>query len=256
MDRLWWAGISGGGEMAFRWCTAFLFCVSLASAQQWRPLMDGKTTKGWKLIGDGVLKVQDGAFVATHTAASDIWGHVVSDSVYEGDFTIRFNWKLVRGNSGFAFNSYVGSVSGMYGPQAELHTGSPGGLLMTYPDGSPQPWAWIDQPSAAEVKAWYKPGDWNLTTIVMKGKRVTVTLNGNVSADITDAQFPLKGHFGIQLHKLDDTEIQVKGIELFDATATGLSVRQPRFRLPAGMQPRTLDGRRAYRGPLALQSLF
>lgn len=104
----------------------------------------------------------------THPATRDVWGHVVSDSAFDGDFILRFSFKLVK-----------------------------------------------------------------------------------------DAQFPAKGHFAIQSHKIVDTEIQVRDL-LRSQPPTVTLVAKPRtYRKPAtGQWLHTLDGRLGASHPRPVQPLF
>ena len=69
-------------------------------AAPWRPLFDGKTLAGWHQVGDGEWVVEDGAIVGRTQEAAKLYGLLVSDGVYH-DFTVRFKFKSIKGNSGF-----------------------------------------------------------------------------------------------------------------------------------------------------------
>lgn len=179
-----------------------------ASAQEFRPLFDGRSLAGWHLQGGGSWQVRDGMLVGTHAASDRAFGHLVSDSAF-ADFTLRYRWKLVRGNSGLYIRSAEGGAAGMIGPQVEMDEAFPGGIYTTNTD----PWGWVVQPKASDVPKWYRPGDWNLVTVTAKGPRVTVEFNGVRTAETSDPRLPLRGSFGFQAHADMDCEILVDDVE-------------------------------------------
>lgn len=181
--------------------------------RQWQPLFDGKTLNGWRPIGKGEWKVQDGTIAGTHPAAEKDYGHLVSDKKY-GDFTIRLRYKAVKGNSGFYFRSEEAGFSGISGFQAEIDPQKDsGGLYET--NGR----SWVVLPDAENVKKWLKPNwfkkdDWNLLTVSAIGDRIVVSLNGYQSAQIKDEKGRKEGVLALQVHGAQDVEVYFKDIEL------------------------------------------
>ena len=175
---------------------------------KWAPLFDGKSLAGWHPIGDGEWKVQDGAIVGRNTKAND-YGHLVSDKSY-ADFTVRLKYKSVAGNSGLYFRIAPEGASGVSGFQAEIDPKNDvGGLYETNGRG------WVVQPTPEQVKTWFKPGEWNEMTVAAKGKDVTVTVNGKVSAQIkNDPGKWTEGPFALQVHGGQDVEVWFKDIEM------------------------------------------
>lgn len=211
-------------------CAVLLAAAGL-SAQEFRPLFDGASLKGWRLQGQGEWKAVDGVLVGTHAQSGKQFGHLVSDSLF-GDFTFRYRWKLVRGNSGLYFRSAEGGEAGMIGPQVEMDAAFPGGIYTT----NTTPWGWVAQPRAQDVPAWYKAGDWNLVTVTAKGPRVEVAYNGIRTAETSDARLPLKGRFGFQVHAGMDCEILIDDVEV--------SVPAPAALAPYPAERGGRDGRR------------
>lgn len=149
-------------------------------------LFDGKTLKGWhtykqKEPGEQ-WKVEDGAIVLTPGKDGDL----TSDDDY-GDFDFRCQWKIAdQGNSGIMW--HVTEDHGApyeTGPEYQIldsfdkpghkyahetkKGNVAGGFYDIYP-GKPE---------------WSKPvGEWNETRIVIKGTKVTLYLNGTVTADV------------------------------------------------------------------------
>ncbi len=178
--------------------------------ESWRPLWDGKTLAGWHVIGQGEWRVEDGLLVARHTADEKEFSHLVTDAEYD-DFTLRVKYKAVKGNSGVYFRIEEKGGSGVSGFQAEIDPQKDaGGLYET--NGR----AWVVHPTPEQVATWFKPGEWNEMTVSARGTKITVTVNGRVSAEIDDPQGRRKGRIALQLHGgqeglhyFKDLEIQV-----------------------------------------------
>lgn len=188
-----------------------------ATAQEFRALFDGSSLKGWHKQGHGEWKVRDGMLVGTQMASDTVFGHLVTDSAY-ADFTFRYRWKLVKGNSGLYFRSAEGGAAGMIGPQVEMDASYPGGIYTT----NTSPWGWIVQPRSQDVASWYKPHDWNLVTVTAKGLRIEVMFNGTLTAVTTDSRLPKSGRFGFQVHSNCDCEVHVDDVEVSAPAPTAL----------------------------------
>jgi len=85
-------------------CLAIVLALAAcASAEEkkgeWKPLMDGKTMAGWHPVGDGQWTVEDGAFVG-RANNEKLYGLLFSDKTFK-DFTVRFKFKCLSGDSGF-----------------------------------------------------------------------------------------------------------------------------------------------------------
>jgi hypothetical protein len=211
-------------------------------AQEFRPLFDGVSLRGWHLQGHGEWKAANGMLVGTHLRADARFGHLVSDSAYR-DFTLRYRWKLVQGNSGLYFrseesgNAAGADDAGMIGPQVEMDEAYPGGIYSTNTD----PWGWVVQPDPKDISKWYKPGEWNQVTVTAQGARVLITYNGLETAETSDARLPASGHFGFQLHAGLDCEILVDDVEIaLPAPVTLVTpkrsgIRAERLPVPAGL---------------------
>ena len=189
-----------------------LFCLSLlmtlhAAAQKPQKLFDGKTLNGWHTIPGGSWTVKESAIVGKNDKADARHGLLVSDKKYK-NFTATVKYKAVRGNSGFYFRvQETGDVVGVKGFQAEIDPEKDaGGLYET--SGR----AWVVQPKPEDVKTWYKPNAWNTMTVTAIDGNVTVTVNGKVSAKLTNDPGLPEGHFALQLHGSQDVEVWFKDI--------------------------------------------
>jgi hypothetical protein len=179
-----------------------------AAAAPWRPLWDGKSLKGWHQIGKGEWTVKGGVLTGRHDGKDGDFGHLVTDAVYK-DFTVRLAFKSVEGNSGLYFRIEEKGWSGVSGFQAEIDPRNDvGGLYET--NGR----AWVVKPTAAQVKEFYKFGDWNRMTLSAHGPRLKVQVNGVTTADINDPKGRRQGRIALQLHGGQDVLVQFKDIEI------------------------------------------
>jgi len=181
----------------------------LADEPDFVPLFDGKTLSGWHAVPGGTWEVVDGMIVGTSPKTEPRHGLLLSDKTY-GDFTVRFKFRVVKGNSGFYFRSEpVKGAVGVHGFQAEVdNSQSVGGL---YETGGR---AWVAQPAPGLTKEIYKPGEWNEMTVAAKGRNVVVHLNGKKTVELKDDPGRQQGHFALQLHGGQDMEVMFKDIEI------------------------------------------
>jgi 3-keto-disaccharide hydrolase len=190
---------------------AFLCCCAFAAASladDWKPLWDGRSLKGWHAIGKGEWEVQDGAIVGRHRRSEMQFGHLVTDAIF-ADFTVRIVYKTVSGNSGLYFRTDESGFSGVSGLQAQIDPqNDTGGLYET--NGR----AWLVKPRAEAVSEWFKPGEWNEMIVIARGTKVLVTVNGQKSAEIDDDQGRRKGRIALQLHGAQQGLIYFKKIDI------------------------------------------
>jgi hypothetical protein len=186
-----------------------LAAVNLAAASQFTPLWDGKSLAGWRVIGRGEWRIEEGAIHGMHHKSEGDYGHLVTDRAYT-NFVVRFKFKCPKGNSGFYFRIDEKGWSGISGLQAEIDPQNDvGGLYETNGRG------WVVKPKAADVKQWLKPGEWNDMTVTAVGSRVTVSVNGKISAHLpNDVQGRPHGKLALQLHANQDVDVWFKDIEI------------------------------------------
>ncbi|MDB6152445.1 MAG: hypothetical protein JWL90_898 [Chthoniobacteraceae bacterium] len=187
---------------------ALALLASTVHAQQFKPLWDGKTLTGWHIIGTGEWKVEGDTIAGRHSRTEPGFGHLVTDAVY-GDFTVRLKYKTVSGNSGLYFRIDETGFSGVSGFQAEIDPlNDAGGLYET--NGR----SWLIKPAPEQVKSWFKPEEWNEMTVSAKGTKVTVTVNGKVSAVLDDEKGRRQGRIALQLHGGQEGFVYFKEIEI------------------------------------------
>ena len=99
-----------------------------ASAEEkktWKPLMDGKTLAGWHPVGMGKWTVENGAFVG-RLNKERLYGLLFSDATFK-DFTVRFKFKFVSGDSGFYVRTIFKEPDEAH--ELQIQVGAPGSGL-------------------------------------------------------------------------------------------------------------------------------
>ncbi|MCL4207226.1 MAG: DUF1080 domain-containing protein [Pirellulaceae bacterium] len=195
-------------------CFAILFCsmVTVAASEEpagnWRPLMDGKTLTGWHAVGDGTWTVEDGAFVG-RADNEKLYGLLVSDAKF-GDFTVRFQFKCLSGDSGFYIRTIVKEPEKAHGLQVQVgRTGSGvGGIYESYGR------AWVSKASNELEKSFTKDDQWNDMVIEARGGNVTVHVNGVKSAELKDDPSRPEGHLALQMHSGCVMHVLFRNIEI------------------------------------------
>jgi hypothetical protein len=179
-----------------------------AAAADWRPLFDGKSLSGWHPIGKGEWKVEDGVIVGRQLASEAEYGHLVTDAIVK-DFTARFKFKSIKGNSGFYFRIAKAGFSGVTGFQAEIDPRNDvGGLYET--NGR----SWVVQPKPEQVKSWLRPDEWNEMSVSAQGSKIVVKVNGQTTAEIDDPQGRREGHIALQVHGGQECLVYFKDLEI------------------------------------------
>lgn len=191
--------------------TSFLWCQSPASAEDWKPLFDGKTLQGWHPVGDGTWTVEDGVIVG-HANSEKLYGLLFSDDQYD-NFTVRFQFKCLEGDSGFYIRTVFKKPDQAHGNQVQvgLAGSGTGGVYESYGRG------WVEKPSDEQQKKILKDRDWNRMIIVAKGPHIVVHVNGVKTAEITNDTSRPKGHLALQMHSGNVMHIMFKDIELLQA---------------------------------------
>jgi len=151
---------------------------SRASAQgggQWSTLFDGKTLKGWNMIGDANWEVADGVIQASKGN-----GFLVTPDAYT-DFQIQVEfWVTPDANSGvFIRCEDPKNIGSMNAYEVNIYD--------TRPDQSYRTGAIVDV--AKPAVSIDTGGKWNSFDITARGPKLTVTLNGTKTVDVEH-----KGH--------------------------------------------------------------
>jgi hypothetical protein len=174
----------------------------------WKPLMDGKTLAGWHPVGDGKWTVEEGAFVG-RANNEKLYGLLVSDKTFR-DFTVRFKFKCLSGDSGFYIRTLIKEPEKAHGLQVQVGRvkSGVGGIYESYGR------AWISKPSDELEKSYTKDDQWNDMVIDARGGNVVVHVNGIKSAELKDDPSRPEGHFALQMHAGCVMHILFKDIEI------------------------------------------
>ena len=183
--------------------------VAAEDDEGFKPLFDGETLDGWHVLPGGVWQVKDGIIVGTSDKSERRHGLLVSDKTY-ADFTVRFQFRVVTGNSGFYFRSEkVEEGVGVHGFQAEIDNSQKVSGL--YETGGR---AWVKGPDPELIEEIYKPGEWNDMSVTAGGRNVVVCLNGKKTVELIDDPGRREGHLALQLHGGMDMEVMFKNMEI------------------------------------------
>jgi hypothetical protein len=163
-----------------------LFLVQTIHAQKgFRPLFDGKTTKGWHVYGINSVgagwKVEDGVLHFDPEAAKDGQGGDLVTNAEFGNFHLKLDWKVSpNANSGIIFyvNENLEKYKNTYSTGLEMQVldndGHPDGKITKHRAGDLYD---LIQSKSEPVK---KVGEWNTAEIISKNGKLTLILNGVV----------------------------------------------------------------------------
>lgn len=217
--------------------------VSTVSGQDFKPLFNGKNLDGWE--GNPLLwSVQDGAI--TGVTGNDPDNKLKHNTflVWKGgevsDFELRFQYKMVGGNSGVQYRSKL-LGQGDFGPrvggyQADFEAGTTysgilydeggvaGGRGIMCARGERVKWNSDNkreslgktEKSSAEIQAAIRNDGWNEYVILARGNKLTHSINGNITAEIIDESPKAlkKGILALQIHVGPPMTVQFKEIML------------------------------------------
>lgn len=149
-----------------------------------KPLFDGKTTKGWHSYGKSSAgagwKVEDGILHFDPEAAKNgQGGDLVTDAEFE-NFHLKLDWKIApNANSGIIFYinedaKYPNTYSTGLEMQVLDNDGHPDGKITKHRAGDLYD---LIQSKSEPVK---KVGEWNTAEIISKKGKLTLILNGVV----------------------------------------------------------------------------
>jgi hypothetical protein len=191
-------------------CLILAFSFSLFAKDQFVPLFDGKTLKGWTPMQGGNWEVKDGAILGTSQKSEQRHGMLLTNREYS-DFVIQAKFCVHKGDSGFYFRSAkVKSAVSVNGFQVEIDTSQETGGL--YETGGR---AWVKKPSKKAIaERKYEQGKWADLELRAIGRNVTVSINGVVCSELKNDKGRTKGYFGLQLHGRQEMKVKYKDIRI------------------------------------------
>ena len=179
-----------------------------AMDEEFRPLFDGKSLKGWTPTPGGKWEVRDGAIVGTSAKSESRHGILLTDRKFS-DFIVKAKFRVHAGDSGFYFRvDRVKGRNSVRGFQVEVdESEETGGLYETGGRG------WVHRPGADVIKQrGYQPGQWTDLELSAIGDHVVVKINGVVSSELTKNAGRREGAFGLQLHGGMDMHVEYRDI--------------------------------------------
>lgn len=201
-------------------CKIILFALAVmlmnnVKAQKWQNLFDGKTLKGWKVLGGtGKFSVENGVIVGT-TVLNSGNTFLATDKEY-GDFILEADIKLEshESNSGFQTRSHYDASGNngkglVYGRQVEVDPTSrkwSGGI---YDEGR-RKWLYPMDLNGGAQNA-YKQDAFNHYKIECIGNEIKTWVNGIACAYLRDT-LDSKGFIALQLHNVTKADQEGKKI--------------------------------------------
>ena len=177
-------------------------------SHHWESLFDGETLAGWEPQPGGRWEVLDGVIRGISEKAERRHGLLMSRDTFD-DFTIRLQFKVTQGDSGFYFRATpVDQAVGVHGFQVEIDTTYETGGL--YETGGR---AWVVQHPSDQKTRWYRKGEWNELTVSAHERRTVVRMNGRKSAELRDDPGRTEGRLALQLHGGQDMFVEFREIQ-------------------------------------------
>ena len=197
-------------------CSLLCLLSVAAFAGEPKSLFDGKTLDGWE--GDLQLwHVDHGIITAGSADKKQPRNEFLSTKESFGDFELTLKFKLEGDlKTGFV-NSGVQIRSErhpngyeMIGYQADI--GDPKYWGALYDESRRK--KMLVEPDMTKVEPVLKRNDWNDYTIICKGLRIQIILNGVQTVDYTesDTSLPQTGKIGLQIHGGANTTVSFKDI--------------------------------------------
>jgi glucose/arabinose dehydrogenase len=202
-----------------------------ASEKGFVSIFNGKDLSGWE-GKPGWWRVEDGAITGESTREKPCLKHnyLIWRGGKPADFELRCRFKLVGGNSGIQFRSRELPDWDTRGYQADMdaedkYTGgiyehqrgliaSRGQRVAIAADGQREVSS-IGDP--AELRKAIRDGDWNDYRVIAQGSKLTLFINGVMTAKATDHQTnhaASSGILGFQLHPGPPMKVQFKDIRI------------------------------------------
>ena len=175
-----------------------------------KPLFNGRSLDGWTKIEGGVWEVAEGVLIGRHgknwTTNPEKTGSWLSTEKEYGDFRLELQFTINKGgNSGVLFRSAHEKNPSFTGYEMQIHDSpgrppSKGGVGSIYD-------------LVAPTKNVIRPaGQWNTVTIVAKGPKITIEMNGEKTID-TEQRRSMRGYIGLQAHD-DRSEVKFRNIRI------------------------------------------
>ena len=171
-------------------------------------LFNGKNLLGWD--GDPELwSVKDGTIVGSTDGKDIPQNSFLITKQKFSDFILTADVKLRNHNSGIQFRSERLPEFVIKGYQADAATDKWWGSIYGEKTGR----GVIVDGWAGKGAKVVKTGDWNLYEIYCKGDHIKLSLNGVVTADITD-DMSSKGVIALQVHRGPEMQVSFRNLKI------------------------------------------
>ena len=178
------------------------------TADDFKPLFNGKDLNGWKVYGTEKWYVEDGLLIC-ESGPDAAYGYLATEKPYK-NFILELEFKQeADGNSGVFFRSSIEGTK-ITGWQVEVAPpgNDTGGIYESYGRG------WLVQ-IPEEKEDILKMGEWNNMRIEVDGDRVQTFLNGEPMADLTDEKIgAADGSIALQIHDGGGIKVMWRDIKL------------------------------------------
>jgi len=198
----------------FKWILVFIIINSLAvslyaQTDGWKPLFNGKTFKGWKVLGGtSLFTIEDGAIVGT-TVLNSGNTFLTTEKEY-GDFILEVDIKLEspKGNSGVQTRSHFDAAANkgkgkVYGRQMEVDASSRKWTGGIYDEGR-RKWLYPLSLNSPAQNA-FKQDSYNHIRIECIGNEMKTFVNGIACAWLVDT-IDNTGFIALQVHDVGKAE--------------------------------------------------
>lgn len=193
-------------------CILAFWVGNLASALWAGPIFDGKTLAGWQGKTDH-WSVKDGAIVGKTDKETSSDTFLVHEMPFE-NFILTLDFQILRGDSGVQFRGARAEKPEDFilaGYQADLGADHFGSLQDVRRRGTLQEARqdWV-------ARFLKKPGEWNRYEVHAIGSRLTLKLNGLITAEYTekDDKIPRSGLIALELHAGGPVEVLYRDIKV------------------------------------------
>lgn len=200
-----------------------------AGKGKWKKLFDGKSLKGWKVLGgQGDFKVEESMIVGTFR--SGVENSFLCTNREYSDFILEYDVRIDEGiNSGMQIRSHVwekDTATSYVEPSGKsVHRKWPAGKVWGYQielDPSKRAWSggfyeegnrgWIVTLAENEdARNAFRANDWNAFRVKADGNHFQVWINGTLAVDTHD-DLTKSGFIGMQVHKVFRQEQEGKKV--------------------------------------------
>lgn len=206
-------------------------CAEEKTEQGFVSMFNGKDLAGWE-GKEGGWWVEDGALTSESTLEKPCKKHhyLYWKTAEPADFIMRFQYRIVGGNSGIQFRSEPRPNFDTWGYQADIEDGDEWtGCLFQHDRGGVVMRgfkATIDKAGSREEEAFADPAvllktvrkrDWNDYEIAAKGSHITLRINGKLMCEVDDRDANYsreKGLIALQMHPGPPMKIQFKNLRI------------------------------------------